>query len=100
MLTNRDLVELTAFRRELHRFPEVSGEEKETARRITTALTALAPSRILTGLGGHGVAAVFDKRQGWANRAVPRRTGCPADPRGKRDRMALDGRGQKPCLRP
>ena len=60
MLTNLDLVELTAFRRELHRFPEVSGEEKETARRITTALTALAPSRILTGLGGHGVAAVFD----------------------------------------
>lgn len=61
MLTNLDLVELTAFRRELHRFPEVSGEERETARRITAALTALSPSRILTGLGGHGVAAVFDR---------------------------------------
>lgn len=60
MLTNLDLVELTAFRRELHRFPEVAGEERETARRIVTALEALAPSRILTGLGGHGVAAVFD----------------------------------------
>lgn len=60
MLTNHDLIELTAFRRELHRFPEVSGEEVETARRITHALRALSPTRILTGLGGHGVAAVFD----------------------------------------
>ena len=58
MLTNLDLVELTAFRRELHRFPEVSGEEVETARRIVAALTVLSPSKILTGLGGHGVAAV------------------------------------------
>ena len=60
MLTNLDLVELTAFRRELHRFPEVSGEEVETARRIVAALAVLSPSKILTGLGGHGVAAVFD----------------------------------------
>ena len=60
MLTNLDLVELTAFRRELHRFPEVSGEEVETARRIEAALAVLSPSKILTGLGGHGVAAVFD----------------------------------------
>ncbi len=60
MLTNSDLMELTAFRRALHRFPEVSGEEVETARRISGALKALSPTRILTGLGGHGVAAVFD----------------------------------------
>ncbi|WP_438991321.1 amidohydrolase [Lentibacter sp.] len=60
MLTNLDLVELTAFRRLLHRFPEVAGEEVETARRIVGALEALSPSKILTGLGGHGVAAVFD----------------------------------------
>lgn len=60
MLTNRDIEELTAFRRALHQHPEISGEEVETARRITEALEALAPSQILTGLGGHGVAAVFD----------------------------------------
>lgn len=60
MLTNRDLVELTEFRRALHRRPEVSGEEVETARTIVSALKPLSPSRILTGLGGHGVAAVFD----------------------------------------
>ena len=59
MLTNADLVELTAFRRDLHRFPEVSGEERATAERVTTALRAFNPDQIVTGLGGHGVAAVF-----------------------------------------
>lgn len=60
MLTNSDLVELTAFRRKLHQSPELSGEEVETARTIADALEKLSPTRILTGLGGHGVAAVFD----------------------------------------
>jgi len=60
MLSNSDLVELTAFRRELHRHPEISGEEVETARAVVAALKPLAPSQIMTQLGGHGVAAVFD----------------------------------------
>lgn len=60
MLTNLDLLELTEFRRELHRYPELSGEEVETARTIAAALEPMSPTRILTGLGGHGVAAVFD----------------------------------------
>lgn len=59
-LTNRDVIELQAFRHELHRHPEVSGEERETARRVVEALQPLAPSRIVTDLGGHGIAAVFD----------------------------------------
>lgn len=60
MLTNLDLMELTEFRRELHRTPELSGEEVETASKIAAALKPMSPTRILTGLGGHGVAAVFD----------------------------------------
>jgi len=48
------------FRRELHRFPEVSGEEQQTAARIVAALQALHPTDVMTSLGGHGVAAVFD----------------------------------------
>jgi len=60
MLTNIDLMELTAFRRDLHRYPEISGEEMQTARTIADALKQLAPTRILTGLGGCGVAGVFD----------------------------------------
>ena len=60
MLTNSDIVELTEFRRDLHRFPEVSGEERETAARVTAALTVTRPDQIVTGLGGHGVAAVWN----------------------------------------
>lgn len=60
MLTNADIAELTDFRRALHRFPEVSGEEKRTAATIRAALGPLKPDQIVTGLGGHGVAAVFN----------------------------------------
>lgn len=60
MLTNHDQIELTAFRRALHQYPELSGEEFETAKKIKAALEQLSPTKILLGLGGHGVAAVFD----------------------------------------
>ena len=54
-LTNSDIADLTAFRRDLHRHPEISGEERETARRVVAALASHPPDTILTGLGGHGV---------------------------------------------
>lgn len=60
MLTNADKIELTELRRTLHQYPEISGEEVETARTIVRALKTLSPTKILTQLGGHGVAAVFD----------------------------------------
>ena len=60
MLSNSDLIELTEFRRALHRRPELSGEEAETARTIADALKAMNPTRILSGLGGQGVAAEFN----------------------------------------
>ena len=62
-LTNRDMVELQAFRHDLHRHPEVSGEERETARRVVEALRPLASSKLLTELGGHGVAAVVESKE-------------------------------------
>lgn len=52
--------ELAALRRALHQAPEVSGEERETAARIARFVAALEPDRLVTGLGGHGVAAFFD----------------------------------------
>lgn len=58
-LGNRDIVELTEWRRETHRFPEVSGQEAGTAGRVAAALRDCGPDRIVTGLGGHGVAAVW-----------------------------------------
>ncbi len=47
------------LRHALHQYPELSGTESETARRIVEVLSAYKPDSILEGLGGHGVAAVF-----------------------------------------
>ena len=60
MLTNSDIVELTEFRHHLHRHPELSGQEEWTAAQVVAALEGLHPARIVTGLGGHGVAAVWE----------------------------------------
>lgn len=60
LLTEDDISELTAFRHELHRNPELSGEERETARRVCEMLAPTKPDTVLTGLGGHGVAAIYD----------------------------------------
>lgn len=59
-LTNQDIADLVAFRRELHRHPEISGEEEQTARRVVDFLRPTKPDQVLTGLGGHGVAMVYD----------------------------------------
>lgn len=58
-LGNQDIVELTELRRELHRFPELSGEELATAGRVVAALRPTAPDRMVTDLGGNGVAAIY-----------------------------------------
>lgn len=63
ILNNSDIIELTALRRALHRRPELSGHEVETARAVRAALSAFAPDEVLSGLGGHGVAAVFASPQ-------------------------------------
>jgi amidohydrolase len=59
-LTHADITELTALRRRLHRHPEISGAERETAHRITDALGPCAPDSLLTALGGHGIAATYE----------------------------------------
>lgn len=60
MLTNADVVDLTEFRHLLHRHPEVSRPEEWTAAQVVQALERLRPNRIVTGLGCHGVAAIWD----------------------------------------
>lgn len=61
-LTNRDLVELTGWRHRLHRHPEISGEEAGTARAVVGFLADSGPDTVITGLGGHGVAMIYDSR--------------------------------------
>lgn len=50
---------LQAFRKELHRTPELSGEEKETAGRIHSFLREQGITEIIEGIGGYGLAAVI-----------------------------------------
>lgn len=57
ILSAEELAKLTAFRQALHRRPEVSGAEVETARAVAAALPR--PDTLITGLGGHGLAAVY-----------------------------------------
>ncbi|SFH03826.1 amidohydrolase [Ensifer sp. OV372] len=62
-LIDRELEALTVFRRDLHRRPEVSGEERETAETIVASLAETKPDAVITGLGGHGVAAIYEGRE-------------------------------------
>ena len=59
-LTNSDMVDLVDLRHRLHRRPEISGEERETAATIVDFLKPTGPDRIVTELGGHGVAAIYE----------------------------------------
>jgi amidohydrolase len=60
MLRNKELSDLITLRRALHSFPEISGNEVETAKTIQTYLTACHPDEVLTDIGGNGLAVVFD----------------------------------------
>lgn len=54
------LTELIELRHELHQYPEVSQQEEQTAQRILRWLDTCSPSKVIKGLGGHGIAAIFD----------------------------------------
>ncbi|MFO7608685.1 MAG: M20/M25/M40 family metallo-hydrolase [Candidatus Krumholzibacteriia bacterium] len=57
-MSSADL-DLVALRHRLHALAELSGAEAATAAAVADLLRACAPADLLTGLGGHGVAAVF-----------------------------------------
>ncbi len=54
-----DIEKLVTFRKELHKHPELSGSENKTAIRISDELKGLHPDRMVTSLGGEGVAVKF-----------------------------------------
>ncbi|MEQ9375516.1 MAG: amidohydrolase [Imperialibacter sp.] len=51
---------LTSFRKELHRHPELSGEEVETACRVISFLKPTNPTAVHAGIGGNGLVVVYD----------------------------------------
>lgn len=53
------MTDLAALRRHLHRHPERSGEEKQTAQHIIRLLEATRPAALHTGIGGHGIVALY-----------------------------------------
>ncbi len=59
-LAETTLSDIVRLRREFHRHPERSGCEEQTARRIESFFKRLSPDDLLIGLGGFGIAAVFD----------------------------------------
>ncbi|SFU22575.1 amidohydrolase [Mesorhizobium sp. YR577] len=55
-----EIAVLQAWRHKLHQFPEISGQEIETAREVVSFLADTKPDKVVTELGGHGVALVYE----------------------------------------
>lgn len=55
-----DTADIITIRRHLHQYPELSGQEQQTAYYIAEQLKTLQPDRLYQGIAGTGVAAVFD----------------------------------------
>ena len=55
---------LIAWRRELHRHPELGLEVPETARVVADRLRSFGVDQVIEGVGGHGVVGVIDQGEG------------------------------------
>jgi len=51
---------IKALRKELHRHPELSGQESSTAQRIINFAQQYQPTTIISSIGGHGLAIVYE----------------------------------------
>jgi amidohydrolase len=60
ILTAPDIDRLIVWRHNLHRKPELSGQEVETAQTVQAWLESAGANRVVTGLGGHGVVGIYD----------------------------------------
>ncbi|MBN1327631.1 MAG: amidohydrolase [Candidatus Cloacimonetes bacterium] len=53
-------MDLKELRRHLHKHPELSGNESKTAEFIRQSIRQYNPDKIISGIGGHGLAVIFD----------------------------------------
>lgn len=58
-ITNSMLKQIVALRCELHRFPELSGHEQQTAKKIKEWIQTANPDQIIENVGGHGLMVIF-----------------------------------------
>lgn len=56
---NNRMESLIRFRKELHKNPELSGKEIETAKRIVSFLEQYPPDELQTNVGGTGIIAIY-----------------------------------------
>jgi len=59
-LAEHELSELILWRHDLHRQPELSGQEEKTAQAVQAMLGATGADEIVSGLGGHGVLGIYE----------------------------------------
>ncbi|WP_339887071.1 amidohydrolase [uncultured Flavobacterium sp.] len=55
--------ELIQLRQELHKHPEVSGNESKTAQRVLDFLAKYKPNQVITNLGGVGILAIYKGKE-------------------------------------
>ncbi|MEO8252994.1 MAG: amidohydrolase [Flavobacterium sp.] len=60
---NQNLDSLINLRKELHQYPEVSGKEVATAKRILSFLEKFPPDEIISHIGKTGIAAVYNGKE-------------------------------------
>lgn len=63
MLLTNEFKQLLELRQELHQHPELSGNERNTAATIRKFIEAYHPDEIISELGGHGLAAIWNGSQ-------------------------------------
>ena len=56
---NQSLATLTLLRQELHKYPEVSGKEINTAKKIVSFLESYSPDELINNIGSTGVLAIY-----------------------------------------
>ncbi len=54
------LSEIKKLRKTLHQYPELSGQEVNTAKRIKTFIETHHKTKIIDRIGGHGLAAIYE----------------------------------------
>lgn len=59
-MSGTDLPSLITWRQHLHTMPELSGEEEKTAAEVVAFLSQTKPDALITGLGGTGVAVIYE----------------------------------------
>ena len=51
---------LIAMRRRLHQYPEIAHQEEKTAEYLLDFLGQFNPDKLISGIGGHGIAAIYN----------------------------------------